>query len=279
MAAAAVLAALEILLQNRVAPGQLPASSASWAPLFILVNVVLFVIVFMYYNETILRRAEAQLQSEMQRSEALLHNILPGPIVARLKESNETIADGFSSATVLFADIVGFTQMAARQTPESLVRLLNTIFSSFDRLVQKHGLEKIKTIGDAYMAVGGLPNPRTDHLQSVCQLGLDMLADIARLAREEGVELDVRVGIHTGPVTAGVIGLHKFSYDLWGDTVNTASRMESHGRPGQVHVSEAVYAGLGNIFRFEARGKIAIKGKGEMATYFLHPPSGDAGPA
>jgi class 3 adenylate cyclase len=166
---------------------------------------------------------------------------------------------------VLFADIVGFTPFSAKMTPRDLVHLLNEVFSAFDALARRHGLEKIKTIGDAYMVVGGLPAPRTDHAAAVAAMALDMRDAIG--ARGEGLVL--RIGLHTGPVVAGVIGTSKFTYDLWGDTVNTASRMESHGVPGRIHVSDELRAALGEGWRLEERGVIEVKGKGPMRTHWL----------
>jgi class 3 adenylate cyclase len=195
-----------------------------------------------------------------------LLNILPKPVADRLKQSPEVIAERFEAVTVLFADIVGFTTLSAQVSPEELVRLLNDIFSCFDGLADKYGLEKIKTIGDAYMAVAGLPMPRPNHAAAAADMALEMQREIATQA--EG-QLQARIGMHTGPVVAGVIGKKKFSYDLWGDTVNTASRMESHSIPGQIQVTQATYEFLQGAFLFEARGKIQVKGKGELTTYLL----------
>jgi class 3 adenylate cyclase len=213
------------------------------------------------------------LQYEQEKSERLLLNILPKPVADRLKQSPDAIAERFEEVTVLFADIVGFTALSARIAPEELVNLLNEVFSLFDRLADKHGLEKIKTIGDAYMAVAGLPMPRPDHAQAVAKMALDMQRLIGQVA---GGLLQVRIGLHTGPVVAGVIGQKKFSYDLWGDTVNTASRMESHGLVGQIQVTAATYERLRDHFVFEPRGPIQVKGKGAVETYLL---LGDAAPS
>ena len=179
--------------------------------------------------------------------------------------------------TILFADIVEFTRMSARMSPEAVVAMLNEVFSAFDRLTEKHRLEKIKTIGDAYMVVGGLPEPRPDHLRAVAELALDMRQAVEHLPPRGGERLRIRIGMHTGPVVAGVIGRNKFAYDLWGDAVNTAARMESSGIPGHVQVTGEVYAGLRHQYVLEERGTLAIKGKGEMKTYFLvGPRSADA---
>lgn len=210
-----------------------------------------------------------QLQAEQEKSERLLLNILPRAIAERLMEGEETIAEQFNEASVLFGDICGFTEFSAASSPRELVELLNEIFSGFDALADKHGVEKIKTIGDAYLAVAGLPVARADHAEATAALALDMLVEIERFRKARGVPLEMRIGIHSGPVVAGVIGKKKFSYDLWGDTVNTASRMESHGAPGRIHVSQATHDRLASGHRFEERGEIAVKGKGSMATYFL----------
>ncbi|GEM_PF-283959 len=202
-------------------------------------------------------------------SERLLLNILPEPVAARLKVDEVTLADAFESVTVAFADLVGFTTLSARMPPEKLVEMLNELFTAFDDLAARHGLEKIKTIGDAYMVAGGVPVVRKDHAAAVADMALDMLEVVARYSRERGVNLDVRVGLHTGPVVAGVIGKRKFAYDLWGDTVNTASRMESHGIPGRAHLSEATWALLKDKFEAEDRGEIDVKGKGRMRTFVL----------
>jgi len=214
-----------------------------------------------------------RIQDEQEKSERLLLNVLPKPIADRLKQGQHTIADNFSEVTVLFADIVSFTQLSVSLSPTALVELLNQIFSTFDQLVEQHGLEKIKTIGDAYLAVGGLPMPRPDHVQAVADLALAMQAAIAQFTvptPDGGTRtLMMRIGIHTGAVGAGVIGTTKFSYDLWGDTVNTASRMESQGVPGKIQVTDTTYQLLQQQYDFEERGLVDIKGKGEMRTYFL----------
>ena len=213
--------------------------------------------------------AYQKLSLEKERSEALLLNILPDAIAQRLKADQQIIADDFAEVTVLFADLVNFTPLSASMSPTELVKLLNQIFSRFDRLVEKHDLEKIKTIGDAYMAVGGLPEPTADHVSAIAEMSLDMQEVLWQFNQENHRDLSLRIGIHTGSVVAGVIGLKKFAYDLWGDTVNTASRMESHSLPGYIHVSDDVYQTLKDRYLFEERGIISIKGKGEMKTYFL----------
>ncbi|MCL1473739.1 adenylate/guanylate cyclase domain-containing protein [Argonema antarcticum] len=210
-----------------------------------------------------------QLKSEQEKAEHLLLNILPSAIAERLKKEESIIADSFAEATVLFADIVGFTKLAARTSPVELVSLLNQIFSAFDRLVELHGLEKIKTIGDAYMVVGGLPTPRPDHAVAVAEMAIDMQEAIKQFNVANNVDFSIRIGINTGPVVAGVIGIKKFIYDLWGDTVNTASRMESHGLAGCIQMTEATYKCLKDKFDFENRGVIQVKGKGDMTVYLL----------
>ncbi len=210
-----------------------------------------------------------QLQIEREKSERLLLNILPGPIAERLKQGQNIIADSFAQVTVLFADIVDFTPLSAQLSPTGLVFLLNGLFSTFDELAERHSLEKIKTIGDAYMVVGGLPTPRPDHIKAVADMALDMQKSIQQFKIEDRQPIQIRIGFHTGPVVAGVIGQRKFSYDLWGDTVNIASRMASHGVGNQIQVTEAVYEKLWAQYTFDKRGDIHVKGKGKMTTYFL----------
>jgi class 3 adenylate cyclase/CheY-like chemotaxis protein len=211
----------------------------------------------------------AELRAEKERSEALLHNVLPGNVVARLRGGETLIADRFHEVTILFCDLVDFTPLAARLQPQETVRLLGEVFSALDELVAALALERIKTIGDAYMVAGGLPGPRPDHASAVADLALGIADVIGAIGRAAGHVLVARIGIHTGPAVAGVIGARKFAYDVWGDTVNTASRMESAGVPGRIHVSAATRRALGDAFRFEPRGPVAIKGKGMMETYFL----------
>lgn len=210
-----------------------------------------------------------QLEAEREKSERLLLSILPKPIAEKLKQNHHTIADSFPEATVLFADIVNFTELALTRSPIELVNLLNQIFSAFDQLAEYHGLEKIKTIGDAYMVVGGLPVIREDHAEAIAEMALDMQKEIAQFNHVSGESFSIRIGISTGPVVAGVIGTKKFIYDLWGDTVNTASRMESHGTAGCIQVTSVTYERLRQHYQFEKRGIIQVKGKGEMETYFL----------
>jgi len=224
-------------------------------------------IVYLFYADTL--RAEALLVKEYERSERLLLNVLPPIISERLKSGQELIADSFDDASVLFADLVGFTQLSGRLQAEELAAMLNTIFSRFDELAERFGLEKIKTIGDAYMVASGLPEPRPDHATVLVDMALGMRTALREVASEIGHPLEIRIGIHSGPVVAGVIGKRKFIYDLWGDTVNTASRMESHGVPGAIQVSEAVRERLAGAFELTPRGVIQVKGKGEMETYLV----------
>ncbi len=211
-----------------------------------------------------------RLEEEQEKSERLLRNILPGAIADRLKEQPGTVADSFAEVTVLFSDIVDFTPLSARLSAEETVKLLNGVFSCFDLLAEKHGLEKIKTIGDAYMVVGGLPEPREDHAEAVLAIAMDMQREIARFRTHDGAPLGLRIGINTGPVVAGVIGTKKFIYDLWGDTVNLASRMESHGVAGGIQVTPAVYDRLRTRYAFTARPLAHVKGKGAMTAYLLN---------
>ncbi|WP_449419709.1 adenylate/guanylate cyclase domain-containing protein [Phormidium nigroviride] len=225
----------------------------------------------MYIAEDITERKQAEeaLRIAQEQSERLLLNILPKTIADKLKQNQSAIAEQFEEATILFADIVGFTPLSARTPPIELVSLLNHIFSTFDELAELHGLEKIKTIGDAYMVAGGLPVPMEFHAEAVAQMALDMQTAIARFQAEKGQPFQIRIGINTGAVVAGVIGIKKFIYDLWGNTVNIASRMESQGIPGRIQVTNATYKRLKDKYLFEERGAIAIKGKGEMITYWL----------
>ena len=227
-----------------------------------------------YYEGTVSditerKLAQEALKFQQEQSEKLLLNILPKPIAERLKAKQSTIADSFADVSVLFADIVGFTELSARMSPTELVKRLNVIFSHFDQLAEKYGVEKIKTIGDAYMVVGGLPMPRDDHAEAIAQMALGMQAKIAKLCADTGEKLAIRVGINSGPVVAGVIGVSKFTYDLWGDTVNVAARMEATGNAGRIQVTDVTYELLKDKYLFERRGVIPVKGKGDMMTYWL----------
>ncbi|MGB5967922.1 MAG: adenylate/guanylate cyclase domain-containing protein [Spirulinaceae cyanobacterium] len=223
-----------------------------------------------YFRDiTARKRSELALRVAQQKSESLLLNILPQAIVKQLENYEGSIAEQFDEATILFADIVNFTDIGASVSPLELVDLLNDIFSTFDELVDYHGLEKIKTIGDAYMVAGGLPIPRARHLEAIADLALDMQQAIDRFHNSQGETFQIRIGIHTGSVVAGVIGIKKFTYDLWGDTVNVASRMESQGEAGSIQVTTAIYEKLRHKYVFAKRGTLLVKGKGEMCTYWL----------
>jgi adenylate cyclase len=216
------------------------------------------------------KRLLDELRAEKERSEALLLNILPRSIVERMRRGETVIADRVAEATILFADLVDFTSLAARRSAEETVALLADIFCRLDDLAARHGLEKIKTTGDGYMVAGGLPEARTDHAAAVAEMALAMLAAVETAGRTVGERLQLRIGLNTGALIAGVLGTHKFVYDVWGDTVNTAKRMESYGLPGRIHVSAATRQALGSAFSFEPRGPLEIKGKGSMETYFLY---------
>ncbi len=209
------------------------------------------------------------LKFQQQETERVLLNILPQPIVKQLQHRQIPIAEHFEEASVLFADIVGFTEFSNQKTPDELVSVLNIVFSKFDQLAQQYGLEKIKTIGDAYMVAGGLPISRPDHTEAIAQMALSMQAEMRDINLQIGEAFKIRIGINTGPVVAGVIGLSKFIYDLWGDTVNTASRMETTGIPGEIQVTTTTYEQLKEQFIFKERGRVSIKGKGDMMTYLL----------
>jgi class 3 adenylate cyclase len=214
-------------------------------------------------------RTRQALALERERSERLLLNVLPAPIAERLKRQPEVIADGYPEVTVLFADLVDFTQHSQQATPAQVVTLLDGLFTAFDQLARRLGLEKIKTVGDAYMVAGGLPTPRSDHAEAVAEMALAIREEVTRHPDPAGQPLQARIGIDSGPVVAGVIGRDKFIYDLWGDTVNTASRMESNGVPGCIQVTERAYRRLRDAYRFQRRGPVQVKGKGEMITWFL----------
>ena len=221
-----------------------------------------------------LRLARKRLAHAHEQSELLLLNILPASIAHRLKTHQEvTIADDYPEASVLFADLVGFTKLSSGQSASETVVMLNGIFSAFDVAVVAHGLEKIKTIGDGYMVASGVPVRRRDHVTQLLALALTMERLLAVHNMRHGYDLELRIGVHTGPLTAGVIGSRKFTYDIWGDTVNMASRMESTGIPGRIQVSEAVTKAAAGHFEFEDRGLVEIKGKGEMHTFLVVPPA------
>ncbi|MBL8669187.1 MAG: adenylate/guanylate cyclase domain-containing protein [Alphaproteobacteria bacterium] len=243
--------------------------------------VVVSVIVggFIVYLHRTAEAAKQALAHEKARSDELLLSILPAETAERLKAGEVVIADSAEDVTVLFADIVGFTAYSADRSAEEVVSMLNRVFSGFDELAAACGVEKIKTIGDGYMAVGGLPEPRPDHARRVALMALGMIEVLRMLRTQHGVAIDVRIGMHCGRAVAGVIGRRKFSYDVWGDTVNTASRMESTGAPGRINVSRAVAMHLAGEFALEPRGRLAVKGKGELECYFLLGPKPQAASA
>ena len=258
--AAIVFGFLEQGLQaGRVAPDSgLPAVFFSYnivAHLVLLVPVVFYLL--------------SRLSAERERAESLLLNVLPRSIARRLKMSGGAIADQFDECSVLFADISGFTDHTRQVAPTQLIEELNTIFTAFDQLTEQRGAQKIKTIGDGYMVVAGVPEAHPDHLQAICDLALDMQAAMRELGDQLGVDLKVRIGIHTGPVVAGIIGTARFSYDLWGETVNLASRIEASGEPGMIQVSSDVARKAGNGYRFASAGTVDLKGIGQVETFWL----------
>lgn len=237
-----------------------------------IINHLTFMVIligFTFYISNIFKKAELSLELEHEKSEKLLQNILPESIIEKLRDNPDTIAEHFEECTVLFSDIVGFTELSRRLPAKDLVVLLNEIFSSFDDLAGKYGLEKIKTIGDAYMVAGGLPDRSPVHAEKVAEFALDMLSEIQSFREKSGYAIQLRIGIHSGGAIAGVIGKKKFIYDLWGTSVNTASRMESHGIPGQIQVSEMTYLKLKEKFEFMERGYLDVKGIGTLRSFFL----------
>jgi adenylate cyclase len=239
---------------------------------FFVMNIVaVSSMVFITLNYFLSQREEAYrlLQIEEEKSERLLLNILPKEIAAILKNENRTIAEHFDEATILFADLVGFTPLTTEMSPVEMVNLLNEVFSHFDTLIEKYELEKIRTIGDNYMAVAGVPRPRPDHAQIMAQVALEMKDYIQNRPAENGRKVQFRIGINSGPVIGGVIGRKKFVYDIWGDPVNVASRMESQGVAGKIQITPSTYERIKSDFSCQKRGTITIKGKGEMETWFL----------
>jgi len=228
---------------------------------------IVFILLAVFAQER--RDALAALRVEQAKSEGLLLNILPRSIADRLKASTQPIADQLNSASILFADIVDFTPLAERLPPAEVVGILDHLFSHFDLLIERYGLEKIKTIGDSYMAAAGVPTPRPDHARAIALMALDMLETMRSKTDIGDLGLELRVGINSGPVVAGVIGRKRFSYDLWGDAVNTASRMESQGTAGRIQITGATRELLGAEFEYEPRGSIQVKGKGELETWYL----------
>jgi len=270
IAVTAVSALVDAPLARSISP--LPYGAQTALFVFNLCGVAAIVTLVLAYFK--IQRDEA-----MQRSERLLLNVLPPEIAERLKRQEYPIADRFDDVSVLFADMVGFTERSAAEAPDVTVAVLNEFLSTFDELAQHHGLRPIRTTGDSYLVVGGLPVPRSDHAQAVANMALDMLDGVNRLNRQHGWAVGFRIGINSGPAMAAVVGRHRFTYDIWSDTVNTASRMESSGVSGRVQVTEETYARLSRTHRFECRGEIDIKGKGPMTTYFLIGRQSDIGDA
>jgi adenylate cyclase len=234
---------------------------------------IVFILLAVFAKER--REALAALRVEQAKAENLLLNILPRSIADKLKAQTQPIADHFGSASILFADVVDFTPWSERLPPAEVVGFLDRLFSRFDVLADRHGLEKIKTIGDCYMVAAGVPTPRPDHARALALMALDMLDAMCADDEVGRLGLELRVGINSGPVVAGVIGRKRFLYDLWGDAVNTASRMESHGTPGRIQITRATYELLGDEFECEPRGTIAVKGKGDVEAWYLVGPVGD----
>jgi class 3 adenylate cyclase len=208
---------------------------------------------------------EQEVRTEFNRAESLLLNVLPASVARRLKTDPGPIADRYEDVSILFADLVGFTPLSADQSPDETVLLLNEIFSAFDAVCERYGVEKIRTIGDGYMVIAGAPEPREDHATVLTRVALELMAHMA--SRTEGLQM--RIGLSSGPAVAGIVGTSKFHYDVWSDAVNVAARMESHGEPGRIHISPATAARLGDAFELEPRGTISVKGKGEMETFFV----------
>jgi len=266
-----LLVLLALMFDGRLqAPLRPPAEA--WQQFFLLLNVSSLVVVQIFVvlaYATAARDAETALEGAYAESESLLARILPASVAARLKQRPEAVADRFDDVTILFADIVGFTGLAEQRSPVELVVLLDRLIGEFDRLAAEHGVEKIKTLGDAWMGAAGAPEPRGDHAERAARLALAMLDAVARLNRERDERLELRIGMASGSVVAGVIGQDKFAYDLWGDTVNLAARMESEGLKGEIQVAESTRALLSPHYELEARAPIEIKGKGRVQTYLL----------
>ena len=246
-----------------------PPATSQWLHDVNIVAVAGTLGLFAFFFNRAANLAEERLDVEHQKVEDLLHSILPVSIARRLQDSSQVIADAFPAATVLFADIVGFTTLSLQTNPTDLVATLNDIFTRFDRLADQYGLEKIKTIGDAYMVAAGVPEAMPNHAAAMADFALGAMAEIEKVAPLLGNPIRLRIGVHSGPVVAGVIGKKKFIYDLWGETVNRASRMESHGVPGEIQVTDATKLLLEDAFVFEDRGMVAIKGIGETKAWLL----------
>jgi adenylate cyclase len=265
---AGLVIALEFLVPADT--GAQPAWATSMGFVVSIITAWAMILATVFYSLRETERAEGAMEKEYDRSESLLQNILPGSIAARLKNpSTGIIADRYGDASILFADIAGYTERASDTAPGDLVDFLNRLYSDFDALVERHGLEKIKTSGDCYIVVSGVPEPRPDHLEALACLALNMVDAIEGVVDPHGREVPFRIGIGAGPLVAGVVGTRRFFYDVWGDAVNVAARMESTGVEGKVQVPEEVYERLRGEFTFEERGEIDVKGKGTMRTWFL----------
>ncbi|MCV7103878.1 adenylate/guanylate cyclase domain-containing protein [Mycobacterium palustre] len=266
--AAGLIIAVEFLVPRNT--GLQPAWAQSAGFVITTVSSVVLVVVTVWFALRDTARAEAVMEAQYERSETLLANMLPASVAERLKEPDRSvIADKYDEASVLFADIVGFTERATGTPPADLVRFLDRLYGAFDELVDQHGLEKIKVSGDCYMVVSGVPRPRPDHARALADLALDM-ADVAARAKDpHGHPVSLRVGMACGPVVAGVVGSRRFFYDVWGDAVNVASRMETTDSVGRIQVPEAMYERLKDEFVLQERGHIEVKGKGPMRTWYL----------
>jgi adenylate cyclase len=269
---AAIAAGMVITLQFLVPrdTGAQPVWALSLYFVVTTISACVMVVTTVWYSVREIVRAEAAMEVEYERSEALLANILPASVAARLKDpARNIIADKYDDASVLFADIAGFTERASDMEPDQLILFLDKLYSDFDALVDKHGLEKIKVSGDSYMVVSGVPQPRADHVEALAALALDMAEAAGLLKDSRGDALPLRIGLASGPVVAGVVGSRRFFYDVWGDAVNVASRMETTDSIGRIQVPEEVYRRLKDDFVLQERGVVQVKGKGLMRTWYL----------
>ena len=269
---AAIAAGMVITLQFLVPrdTGAQPVWALSLSFVVTTISACVMVVTTVWYAIREIVRAEAAMELEYERSEALLANILPSSVADRLKDpARNTIADKYDDASVLFADIAGFTERASEMPPDQLIRFLDRLYGDFDALLDKHGLEKIKVSGDSYMVVSGVPQPRADHVEALAAFALDMAEAANRLKDSHGNALPLRIGLASGPVVAGVVGSRRFFYDVWGDAVNVASRMESTDSIGRIQVPENVYRRLKDDFVLQERGVVEVKGKGLMRTWYL----------
>lgn len=272
VAAAAIGVSLVIALQFTV-PHNTGAQPEWFLTVGFIVNTIgagVMAVAIVWYGLRQIASAEAAMEQEYARSEALLANILPVSVAERLKDrSRSVIADKYDDASILFADIAGYTERASETSPEELVAFLDDLYTSLDALVTRHGLEKVKTSGDAYIVVSGVPQPRPDHLDLLADLALDIADTVAGLTDSRGRAVPLRIGVASGPLVAGVVGSQRFFYDVWGDAVNVASRMESTAAVGRIQVPQSVYQLLSNRFLFDERGDVDVKGKGVMHTWYL----------